>query len=132
MVRRASIEFGSHFKDNIDCQRAGDWRFVCAPSKPEVIGGWALFEDSRSMDRLNDYDGFSALALHISLRRKVALGRWVKGAGERLSMDHDVYDVLFLETKGDNVFRRVGVGRVLDGQIIKDFKASVIQELTLI
>jgi hypothetical protein len=47
-------------------------------------------------------------------------------------MDHDVYDVLFLETKGDNVFRRVGVGRVLDGQIIKDFKASVVQELTLI
>jgi hypothetical protein len=135
LARETGVELPEDYnlwKDNLDCQRAGDWRFVCSPSKPEVIGGWALFEDSRLTDRLNDYDGFSALALHISTRRKVALGRWVKGVGERLSMDHDVYDVLFLEAKGDSVFRRVGVGRILDGQIIKDFNASEVQELTLI
>lgn len=34
------------WKGNMDCQRAGDWRFICPPSTTEVIGGWALFENS--------------------------------------------------------------------------------------
>jgi hypothetical protein len=135
LARETSVELPEDYKlwkDNMDCQRAGDWRFVCSLSTPEIIGGWALFEDSRLTDHLSSYDGFSAIALHISTRRRVAPDGRIKGTGTRVKMHHDVYDVLFLEAQGGDVFRRVGVGRIVDRQIMKGFSTAEDQEIRLV
>jgi hypothetical protein len=47
-------------------------------------------------------------------------------------MYHDVYDVLFLEAQGGETFRRLGVGRIMDRQIMKGFNTAEDQELTLV
>jgi hypothetical protein len=52
--------------------------------------------------------------------------------GERLIEPHDVYGVLFLQAQGNNEFRRIGVGRVVDERIIKGFGDAQDQELMLI
>ena len=133
LTRETGVELPEDYtlwKDNVDCQRAGDWRFVCSPSTPGIIGGWALFENSHLIDHLSSYDGFSALALHVSTRKKVAPGG--RSRSTKLNMYHDVYDVLFLEAQGGETFRRLGVGRIMDRQIMKDFSTAEYQVLTLV
>lgn len=133
LARETGVELPEDYKlwkDNMDCQRAGDWRFVCSPSTPEIIGGWALFENSHLTNHFSSYDGFSALVLHVSTRKKVAPGG--RSRSTKLNMYHDVYDVLFLEAQGGETFRRLGVGRIMDRQIMKGFNTAEDQELTLV
>lgn len=133
LARETGVELPEDYaiwKDNMDCQRTGDWRFVCSPSTSEIIGGWALFENFQLINLFSSYDGFSALALHVSTRKKVAPGG--RSRSTKLNMYHDVYDVLFLEAQGGETFRRLGVGRIMDRQIIKGFDTAEDQELTLV
>lgn len=118
------------WKDDKNCQRAGDWCFVCSLSTPNVVGGWALFDDLRLISRSSKQSSFTALALHVSTRKQVASS--VNSRLTNLRMNHEVYDVLFLEEEGGETFRRIGVGRIMDRQIMKAFNDADAQELTLI
>lgn len=112
---------------NKDCQRACDWRFVCSSSTTDVIGGWALFESPHLVASLNSYDGFSTLALLVGCRSRIA-----SGTGGRITMYHDVYDVLFLETQENHTYRRIGLGRIFDRHLQREFDSAEERELMLV
>ena len=134
LARESEVELPEDYdlwKDSNDCQRAGDWKLVCSPSTPEVVGGWALFESPGIQDQLESYDGAIVLALHVSTRKGVAPGGRL-GSAFSFKMNHDVYNVLFLEPTGGRQYRRLGVGRVFERNTMKGFSEAEYQEIELV
>ncbi|PPJ57656.1 hypothetical protein CBER1_00105 [Cercospora berteroae] len=122
----------AEWNSNPLCQRAGDWRFICSISQQDIIGGWALFENSTAhlSNQLERYRGFTIRALHISTRHRIAPGG--RSFSTKLYMYNDVYDVLFVEQLGEGVFRRVGIGRIMSKQIEREFDGVEEEILTLV
>lgn len=120
------------WKRDRDWLYAAQWLLVCGPSTPNVIGGWALLDDTNYRQQLDNYEGAVLLALHISTRRKVGTANIRFGARRRGAIGRDVFEVLFLEPQEDNRYRRIGVGRIFDDQIIRDFAASEQVEIELV
>ena len=96
-----------------------------------MVGGWALFESPGIQDQLESYEGMIVLALHVSTRQKVAPGGRY-GRTFNFKMTHDVYNVLFLEPKGGGQYRRLGLGRIFERNVIRAFDEADDQEIELI
>jgi hypothetical protein len=105
------------------------WFQICSPSEHSIIGGWAAIEQPHIIDELRrkSYLGPALFALHVSTRR-------VSGGLEfgSLGHSHDAYNVLFLENKSGNQYRRVGMGCIFEKNIIERFKEAAEEELDLI
>ena len=102
------------------------WRAVCSPTRPEIIAGWGSLEQL-STDGTTCVDfGVAVYALHVSTRY-LQNGIWIKWSDP-------ILDVLFLEEVdvGSNVYQRLGVGRIADGDLIKDFHKAEVQDIQLI
>jgi len=93
------------------------WRAICSPFRPEVIAGWGSFEQLRPHPTACDDFGIAVYALHVSTRY-LRRGLWVKTTDL-------VFDVLFLEEaeSGSGSFRRLGVGRIADRELMDGFKS---------
>jgi hypothetical protein len=105
---------------------ACQWRAICSPHRPEIIAGWGSLEQLPTEgNSCADY-GVAVHALHVSTRY-VRTGVLIKRA-------EPVLDVLFLkEIDGSNhVYERLGVGRIADGNLIKEFHKSKDQVIQLI
>lgn len=92
------------------------WRAVCSPFRPDIIAGWGSLERLELHPTACADSGVAVYALHVStcyLRH----GTWLK-TSER------VLDVLFLEEVADikGIFKRIGVGRIADRQLITEFE----------
>ena len=121
------------WKDDLDCLYAADWLLVCAPSTPTVIGGWVLLDDVQHQQQLDSYEGTVLLALHISTRRKVGTtDKSQDFVTRRRAIGRDVYEVLLVEPQEGNRYRRVGVGRIFDSQLIADIGESDRMEIELV
>ena len=115
---------------HIDGRRALSWKPVTSPSTPHVVGGWALFDGPDMQSQLDKYEGISLLALHVSTRKQVAPGG--SGILYKLNLRHDVYDVLFLEPMGGCRYRRLGVGRLFERNIMRAFQETEMQDIELV
>lgn len=121
------------WKDDQDCLYAAEWLLICAPSTPTVIGGWALLDDVQHQQQLDSYEGAMLLALHISTRRNVGTTDKSQDFVTRhRAIGRDVCEVLFLEPQDENRYRRVGVGRIFDSQVIADMVESDRMEIELV
>lgn len=116
------------WKADVNRERVSDWKLVCSPSTPTIAGGWALFESPGIQGQLGSYEGTIVLALHVSTRKGAAPG----GRYFSFKMNHDVYDVLFLEPTGGRKYRRLGVGRIFERNIIQGFNEVEYQEIELV
>jgi hypothetical protein len=136
LARETDVQLQHHeahdaWKGDTDWLYAAEWLLVCGLCTPKVIGGWALLDDPQYKQQLDSYEGAMLLALHTATRRKVGTTN-VPFETRKNAIGRDVYEVLFLEPQEDNRYRRIGVGRIFDGQIIKDFAASEQMEIELV
>ncbi|KAG4433303.1 hypothetical protein IFR05_011223 [Cadophora sp. M221] len=95
-----------------------NWRAVCSAFRPDIIAGWASLEQlSPHPTACSDF-GIAVYALHVSTRY-LTYGLWIKTSVP-------VLDVLYLEEVevGSNSFRRLGVGRISDPQLIQEFDGA--------
>jgi hypothetical protein len=102
------------------------WRAICSPSRPEIIAGWGSLEQlGTEYTSCADF-GVAVHALHVSTRY-LRSGLLIKRADP-------VLDVLFLEEidSGNHVYKRLGVGRIADGHLIREFHKSKDQAIQLI
>lgn len=106
-----------------------NWRAICSAFRPEIIAGWGSLEQMR-MDKTTCADfGVAVYALYVS-RRNLRHGIWLKTSDP-------VLDVLFVEQieqidgKGQ-VYRRLGVGRIMDGDLIREFEDAEERDVLLI
>jgi hypothetical protein len=102
------------------------WRALCAPTRPELIVGWGSLEQLRmDEDACGDF-GVAAYALHVSTRPIES--RFIFKRAEL------VLDILLLEEvdSKNQVYRRLGVGRIADGYLIKDFHETEIRNIQII
>ena len=133
LARETDIELGHHeatdaWKRETDWHYAAEWLLICGLSTPNVIGGWALLDDERYKEQLNSYEGAILLAIHVATRTT----RGDHRASKKI-IGREVYEVLlFLEPQEGNRYRRIGVGRIFDGQVMKDFEASEQIEIELV
>ncbi|RMZ88043.1 hypothetical protein DV736_g4729, partial [Chaetothyriales sp. CBS 134916] len=107
---------------------AGKWRALCSPSRPEVIAGWA------SPERLSMGDnaticadaGIAVHALYISTR--------FRRSGLLFKHKDTVLDVLLVEEIDveNQVFRRVGIGRIFDPDLIGEFETNAKRNIQLV
>jgi len=121
------------WKNDPDCQYVAEWLLVCAPSTPKIIGGWALLDDVQYSKDLHSYEGAILPALHISTRRQA--GKTDKSqdfSTRRRTVGRDVHEVMFLEPQEGNRYRRIGIGRIFDSQIITNMAESDQQEIELV
>lgn len=102
------------------------WRAICSPSRPEIIAGWGSLEQLRTEDTSCADFGIAVHALHVSTTY-LRSGLLIKRADE-------VLNVLFLEEidGGNHVYKRLGVGRIADGHLIREFHKSKDQAIQLI
>jgi hypothetical protein len=101
------------------------WRAICSPLRPEIVAGWGSLEQlNRHPTACADF-GVAVHALHVSTRY-LRHGVWLKSSAP-------VLDVLFLEEVelGSNTFRRLGVGRVADTELINEFKGAAEHEFLI-
>lgn len=106
-----------------------NWRAICSAFRPEIIAGWGSLEQMRT-DKTTCADfGVAVYALHVSTRY-LRHGIWLKTSDP-------VLDVLFVERveqidgKGQ-VYRRLGVGRIVDGDLIREFEDAEERNVRLI
>ena len=132
LARETDVELEYHeasdaWKRETDWLYAAEWLLICGLSTPNVIGGWALLDDERYKEQLNSYEGAILLAIHVATRAT----RGDHRASKKI-IGREVYEVLFLEPQEGNRYRRIGVGRIFDGQVMKDFEASEEMEIELV
>ncbi|KAL2066078.1 hypothetical protein VTL71DRAFT_2149 [Oculimacula yallundae] len=103
-----------------------NWRAICSAFRPDLIAGWGSLEQlPPHPTACSDY-GVAVYALHVSTRY-LTHGLWIKTSVP-------VLDVLFVEEVevGTNCFRRLGVGRISDGQLIDEFEGVEERDFHLI
>lgn len=102
------------------------WRAICNPARPEIIAGWGSLERMNSdADTCSDF-GTAVHALHVSTRY-LRSGLWIERADP-------VLDVFFLKRISDesSVYTRLGVGRIADPYLTKEFHRAGVQDLQLV
>ena len=102
------------------------WRAICSPSMPEIIAGWGSFEQ-----RISENTGCADFG--VAVHALLVSTRYLR-SGLLIKRTDPVLDVLFLEDidDGSRVYRRLGVGRIADGQLIKEFYKLEDQDIQLI
>ncbi|KAI1382204.1 heterokaryon incompatibility protein-domain-containing protein [Hypoxylon crocopeplum] len=106
------------------------WRAVCSLTSPELISGWGSFEQPDIQSRLvPPTKAIVVVALHIAtVRNRASMGI----QSSFWSTTHKVYRVLFLECVGGQRYRRVGVGRIFEPDLIAEFDEAPEQEIDLV
>ncbi|KAH9206013.1 hypothetical protein DL95DRAFT_397216 [Leptodontidium sp. 2 PMI_412] len=95
-----------------------NWRAIWSAFQSDIIAGWASLEQlSPHPTACSDF-GIAVYALHVSTRY-LTHGLWIKTSVP-------VLNVLFVEEVevGSNSFRRLGVGRISDPQLIQEFEGA--------
>jgi hypothetical protein len=101
------------------------WRAICSPAKPEVVAGWASMESLTAETGGCADSGVAVHALHVSTRY-LQTG-WLSGRAR------PVMDVLLLEEDEDSgAYRRLGVGRVADGDLIQEMAEAFEESIYLL
>ncbi|KAH8787090.1 hypothetical protein F5882DRAFT_114013 [Hyaloscypha sp. PMI_1271] len=103
-----------------------NWRAICSALRPEVIAGWGSLEQLDPHPTACADVGIAVYALSVSTRY-LCDGLWIKKSVL-------VLDVLFLEEveAGSNSFRRLGVGRIGDGELIDEFEEAEERDFHLV
>lgn len=104
------------------------FRAVRSMSSPGFVCGWAVCDAPHIQEQLDTYELTTVIALHVSTESGLSGG---VGFGY-LSLWHKVSHVLFLEQAGERQYRRIGVGRLFDRNIIEAFDRSPLEEIELI
>ena len=99
------------------------WQAICSRLTPDIIGGWGSFELT-----LENESHITVQAIHVSTEKRVPGGL----AFGTLRTTHEVFDVLFVEEVELNRYRRVGVGKIFDGDIIAQFRKGELRDIELI
>lgn len=101
------------------------WRAICSPLRPETIVGWGSLESMDEEGTSCPDSGRAVYALHISTRY-VRSGRWIERADP-------VMDVLFIRPLNDDgrMYTRLGVGRIADRGLMKEFHRVEDQDIQL-
>ncbi|KAM6511823.1 hypothetical protein FALCPG4_016815 [Fusarium falciforme] len=92
---------------------------VCHPSSPDLIGGWAIFERPPVGERDSTQSGTTTLAIHVGSRRA---GDAIPLIRDFLNFGRTVCDVIFVESVGNNAYRRLGAGMIFDWNVVKGFQ----------
>jgi hypothetical protein len=108
--------------------QARPWRAISSMRSPDIICGWGSFEQPLLEELSGTAPGTLAQALHVSTENGAPGGL---GFGQ-LSLTHDVYNVLFVEHAGGDRYRRIGVGKLFEKDLMKDFAEAEEQEIQLI
>jgi hypothetical protein len=103
-----------------------NWRAICSAFRPEIIAGWGSLEQLQPHETACADIGIAVYALLVSTRYQ-RHGLWIKTSVP-------VLDVLFLEeiVVGSNRFRRLGVGRIADSELIAEFDDAEERDLQLV
>ncbi|KAI1737088.1 HET-domain-containing protein [Xylaria scruposa] len=108
------IMYITDFDEELRCASV---RQVCPISNPYLVGGWGSIEAVEAQERLQQSQGTTVFALHISTRK-------VHKSAMRLGSlwgSYDVFDVLYLDCVGEGKYRRVGAGRIYEQVLLNDF-----------
>jgi hypothetical protein len=105
------------------------WRSVCSLSALEFIGGWGSFEATHIQSQLSFYHGTEVIALHVSSGRSLNVSGFALG---QLGFNNEVHNVLYLESVADGCYRRIGVGRVFETDLLAGFSKAKDQVIKLI
>ncbi|KAM7187546.1 Heterokaryon incompatibility protein (HET) domain containing protein [Naviculisporaceae sp. PSN 640] len=106
---------------------SSQWRAICSPSRPEIIAGWAsaerrlaLIPGSNGMEGgiMCEDVGVAVRVLHVSTR-------FVR-TGALIKRKDRVSDVLLVEEVDprNHVYRRVGVGRIFDQNLVAELERA--------
>lgn len=118
---RTAANFTAYSTTPITCR----WRAICSPERPEVIAGWGSLEQLGPEDGTSCADfGVAVCAFHVSTR--------FRRSGSLIPRALPVLDVLFLKKDGEGAYKRVGVGRIADETLIKEFLRCDDQEIQLV
>jgi hypothetical protein len=92
-----------------------NWRAICSAFRPEIIAGWGSLEQLDPHPTACADFGVAVYALHVSTRY-VRHGLWIKTS-------EPVLDILFLQEVevGSGSFRRLGIGRIGDEELVAEF-----------
>ncbi|RTE78437.1 hypothetical protein BHE90_007037 [Fusarium euwallaceae] len=102
---------------------------VCHPNSPDLTGGWAMFERSPEVGQWADTpSGTVTLAVHVGSRRTGDGNALIR---DFLNLGRTVYEVIFVESIGNNTFRRLGAGMIFDCNVIKGFQRDEEIEIIL-
>lgn len=103
-----------------------NWRAICSAFRPEIIAGWGSLEQLEPHSTACADVGIAVYALHVSTRY-LHHGLWIKKSVP-------VFDVLFLEEveASSNSFRRLGVGRIADRELIAEFEEAEERDFHLV
>ncbi|KAI0556173.1 HET-domain-containing protein [Xylaria curta] len=108
------IMYITDFEEKFSCASI---RQVCPISNPYLVGGWGSIEVVEAQERLQQSQGTTMFALHISTR-KVHKSAIRVGS---LWGSYDIFEVLYLDCIGEGKYRRVGVGRIYEQVLLNDF-----------
>ncbi|KAF4454939.1 HET-domain-containing protein [Fusarium austroafricanum] len=111
-----------------DCLKNGSYP-VIHPSSPDLTGGWGIFEKAPPVQEWAGSSSGKVLAIHVASRRE---GGGPGLLGEYLNLERTVYDVIYVEFAGDNIFKRIGAGMIFDRNIMKGFERCEDTEMILI
>ncbi|KAF4632983.1 hypothetical protein G7Y89_g5137 [Cudoniella acicularis] len=104
------------------------WKAICSIRSPEIISGWGSFAQPEFCNDLNTTSSTLVHALHVSTENGVPGGL----SFGRLSLNHDVYNVPFVEHAGADQYRRIGVGRLFGEDIMRELLGAELQDIKLI
>ena len=107
---------------------ARPWKAICSVRAPDVVGGWGSFEKNEHSNSSNISLDTRVCAIHVSTETGVPGGL----AFGLLSLTHDVYNVLFVENVGGIQYRRVGVGKLFEKDMLRGFSRAKLQDIELV
>jgi hypothetical protein len=105
-----------------------NWRIVCPLKELEVIGGWGSFEHPHVFIDGTPQPIVEVDCLHVSTRAISSMAGWRFGY---LNIHHPVLNVLYLQRINGRRYRRLGVGRIFEKDIITAFQNSKEQIIEL-
>ncbi|KAI3325803.1 HET-domain-containing protein [Xylariaceae sp. AK1471] len=111
------VMYITDFEERFSCTSI---RQVCSVSNPYLVGGWGSLEAVEVQERLQQSQGITVFALHVSTR-KVHKSAIHLGS---LWGSYDIFEVLYLDCIGEGKYRRVGVGRIYEQVLLNDFSKA--------
>jgi len=103
-----------------------NWRAICSAFRPDTIAGWGSLEQLKPHPTACADYGIAMHALHVSTRY-LRYGLLIKKS-------IPVFDVLFLEeiSEGSGCFRRLGVGRIGDVDLMAEVREAEERSIYLV
>ena len=103
-------------------------RAVCTVVTPGSISGWGSFEDPVIDQRLASTEGTVVLALHVMTTMVIQASTRLGHLSPWSSISHFIY----LDHVEENIYRRVGVGRFFEPEIIDNLNNTEPLDIQLI